>query len=167
MSCRYARPCPGDRAARTSSHGQTRPSSSMATRLFAASAPSTRGRSCVLLGAFDSRTGPRSRWPPPVARLAQAQLSPAAMSVVTRLLALESGATLESVSKWADGVRALSTASSWPAAHSPAQGASHGLKGNWQRGGRYSQSRSRPHRGPDAVARQRVVSDQGLSLRRR
>ena len=45
-----------------------------------------------------------------VARLAQSQLSPAAMSEVTKLLALEPGATLESVSTWADEARALSTA---------------------------------------------------------
>ncbi len=45
-----------------------------------------------------------------VARLAQGQLSPAARAEVTKLLALEPGATLESVSTWADETRAPGTA---------------------------------------------------------
>jgi hypothetical protein len=45
-----------------------------------------------------------------VARLAKTQLSPAAMEEVTKLLALEPGATLESVSTWADEFRSPSTA---------------------------------------------------------
>ena len=45
-----------------------------------------------------------------VARLALAQLSPAADTEVARLLALEPGATLESVSTWADETRAAGTA---------------------------------------------------------
>lgn len=45
-----------------------------------------------------------------VARIAQAQLSPKAMAGVNRLLALEPGATLASVSTWADEHRGASTA---------------------------------------------------------
>ncbi|MBY0412252.1 MAG: S1/P1 nuclease [Burkholderiaceae bacterium] len=45
-----------------------------------------------------------------VAAIAQARLSPAAQQEVTRLLALEPGATLESVASWADQQRSPETA---------------------------------------------------------
>ncbi|MBE0548114.1 MAG: S1/P1 nuclease [Rubrivivax sp.] len=45
-----------------------------------------------------------------VATIAERQLSPAAKSAVAQLLALEPGATLESISTWADEVRSPATA---------------------------------------------------------
>ena len=45
-----------------------------------------------------------------VARLAEVQLAPAAKSEVDRLLAIEPGADLASISTWADETRAPSTA---------------------------------------------------------
>ena len=46
-----------------------------------------------------------------IAEVAEGQLSAAAKREVTRLLALEPGATLSSVSTWADEIRSPSTAS--------------------------------------------------------